>query len=92
MLATLPAAASARAVSTPRAGGFHEDSSHLVLSFLPGVGKRPLNLPGSHWGSFQGEEHFHGGFRMSSAVRLKNEGKVSPEQEAEEIEYERILP
>lgn len=43
---------------------------------------------GSRWASLKGKEGFHGGnlYKLSSANGKWREGRISPEQEAEELE------
>lgn len=43
---------------------------------------------GSRWASLKGKEGFHGGnlYKFSSANGKWREGRISPEQEAEELE------
>lgn len=62
----LPQPQAGRSVHSAQEGFLRIPGTRCRLS-SQGVAKRPLNLPGSHGRSLQGEEHFHGGFWTSSA-------------------------
>lgn len=51
-------------------------------------GSHNWNAQGSRWGSLKGKENAHGAglYKFSSANEKWKEGRISPEQEAEELE------
>ena len=71
---------------------FLSSSSQDSIKWLP---KSPKLYSGHNWGSqssrwtsLKGKEGFHGGnlYKLSSANGKWREGRISPEQEAEELE------
>lgn len=67
-------------------------SSQDSIKWLPKspklYGGHNWNSQGSRWSSLKGKESFHGGnlYKFSSANGKWREGRISPEQEAEELE------
>lgn len=67
-------------------------SSQDSIKWLPKspklYGGHTWSSQGSRWASLKGKESFHGGnlYKYSSANGKWREGRISPEQEAEELE------
>ncbi|XP_068793481.1 leucine-rich repeat-containing protein 1 isoform X1 [Struthio camelus] len=69
-----------------------EDNEMGSVKWLPKspklYGGHNWSSQGSRWASLKGKEGFHGGnlYKLSSANEKWREGRISPEQEAEELE------